>query len=607
MKSKSLQLLAVLTLCILASCGKVEEKDAKFPRSESLFVGGAQWGEATTFNPLSDWPAWPLNGQVNLLYESLLSVNMLTGKVEPLLAQSYQYESNGISVFLNPNAKWNDGKPVTAKDVKFSFEVGRRYKNVPISHVWDYISKITVEKRKWNKEDMQPPAFFDKILVDSLNSEKITFIVNKERNNPLVIMDVLGITNIIPEHVYGKMLRETNGNISVVKKNRADINPVGSGPYKLIEDSPEKIVVERDPNYWGNDALYGGKLPAPKYIIHPIYKSNDHYSLALQQGKLDVSETFIPRIWLKARKGVRTWYKEPPYFIPGSIPMFVINTQKYPLNDAQFRRAMAFSVNYKDIQELAVSGYSDSLSSGLILPFGNEKKYFNKEDADTYGVRYDVAEAKRILKKAGYSSIYDDQGSLLEMRGPDGKVIPTLYIKSPVGWSDWESIVKIAAKSMREAGIDIRQKFVDASLYYNDKPRGLFDLMLDNPAPDILPSRPWSRIETVCSSRDWQPIGQKMTRNTGRYQNKIVDSLLSVIPQLKKEDDLKIAYRALNKEVMEDIPVIPVVYRPQMFYEFSIKYWANLPSESNPYAPPTSLVSASGIKALWQIQPVEQK
>jgi len=42
--------------------------------------------------------------------------------------------------------------------------------------------------------------------------------------------------------------------------------------------------------------------------------------VALQQGNLDVSMTYIPRIWMKAKDDVGTWYKKEPYFVPGCIP-----------------------------------------------------------------------------------------------------------------------------------------------------------------------------------------------------------------------------------------------------------------------------------------------
>ena len=51
------------------------------------------------------------------------------------------------------------------------------------------------------------------------------------------------------------------------------------------------------------DLVYG-KLAAVKYMVTPIYKGNDAFSIGLRQGRLDASSTFVPRIWLKNAKGV---------------------------------------------------------------------------------------------------------------------------------------------------------------------------------------------------------------------------------------------------------------------------------------------------------------
>lgn len=72
------------------------------------------------------------------------------------------------------------------------------------------------------------------------------------------------------------------------------MQPVGSGPYKLQDASPERVVIVRDDNYWGK-TVFGG-LPKPQYIVHPIFKSNDDGNLAFQQGQLDISQQFTPVI-----------------------------------------------------------------------------------------------------------------------------------------------------------------------------------------------------------------------------------------------------------------------------------------------------------------------
>ncbi len=157
--------------------------------------------------------------------------------------------------------------------------------------------------------------------------------------------------------------------------------------------------MKRRADYWGNKSLHSGKLPVPEYIIHPIFKSNDHFAIALQKGELDASQTFIPRIWLKNKDGVKTWFNQKPYFLSGSLPLLLINTTKAPLNDKNFRRAMAAAINYSDIKELAVSGYSPDIQPGLIMPTGLEGKFFNADDSKQYGVTYSPENAKKILSR----------------------------------------------------------------------------------------------------------------------------------------------------------------------------------------------------------------
>ena len=106
-----------------------------FPRNQTVYVGGRQWGKPSSFNPLHSSPARPING-VNLIYETLLVYNSLSGKMEPLLAESYRVSENEIEVTLNPAARFSDGKPVTGYDVKYTFDLGQKHKAAPVAPIW---------------------------------------------------------------------------------------------------------------------------------------------------------------------------------------------------------------------------------------------------------------------------------------------------------------------------------------------------------------------------------------------------------------------------------------------------------------------------------------
>ena len=537
---------------------------------------------------------WPVSGRFNLMYEPLLTYNSLTGEIESLLGTLVSKDNDSIVVDLNPAAKWSDGERVTSRDVKFIYTMGS-------INTSEQISAIHVDTIK------SEPAG---------EVERIAFLVNKkQRNNPLSVMDLMQAIRIVPAHVFEPLI-EKLGSKDEVKKLPMDKDPVVSGPYALRSADPNKIILERRDDYWGNAALHNGQLPAPKYIVHPIYKNNEHNTIAMRSGNLDASQSYIPRINRKAGAGVHTWLNEPPYFLPGAMPMLIINTMKEPLNDKRFRRALATAIDYMALRKFAVSDYTDQIKPGLIMPTALEGKYINDEDLAKYGVKLTITDekervetVKQMLSEAGYKSVWNSDGTLDHMENAKGEKIPTMYITSPNGWTDWEAMVTIAVEGMRKAGIDIREGFVDGGSYWPAMGLGNFDLIMHKPVADVTPSLPWSRFNEIMASRDWQPLGAWAGTNIGRYNQPgtegfrpEVDKLLSAIPLMKNADSIATAYRELNKIFMEDQPSIPLVYLPEQFYEFSDRVWTNWPTEKNPYAPAQLPWVASGTKTLWNLK-----
>jgi peptide/nickel transport system substrate-binding protein len=440
--------------------------------------------------------------------------------------------------------------------------------------------------------------------------ERVYLWVDKEdRNNPLSVLDLISTVPILPAHIFEPLIRAAGGHVSTVAGDPMSRHHVISGPYDYLMHSNEKIVIKRRDDYWGNNALHDGKMPAPKYIVHPIYKGNDHSSAALRKGELDISSNFMPRVWLK--KTVNTWFDGEPYFKPGAIPMFIVNATNPPLNNKHYRRAMAFAINYEKIKNLAVSGYTTDIQPGLIMPFSAESTYFSHEEVEEYGATiFDPERAKKELELGGFKPQFDKKGTLLSVIDSNGNIMPTVGIMCPSGWTDFELVIKNAVEGMRAVGIDARENFVDGSKYYSVMETGDFDLYFDTPASMRSKSTPWSRFEVIMSSRNWRPIGQRMQNNKGRWNNPYapeyipqVDSLLNAIPLMKDENKKKEAYTLLNRIYMEEQPTIPVLYRPEEYYEFSTKYWTNFPTEENPYAPPRIPVASAGTRILWEIVP----
>lgn len=602
---------------ILVGCsGGSEASSDTLPRKETMYLSGQQWGTPGSFNPLAEsWnAAWPVGGRFNLMYEPLITYNTLNGKMEPLLGTLVEELSNNDSIVvdLNPAAKWSDGVPVTAKDVKFIFELGHHYSGVAIN-TSEQITGVNVNVI----------ATVDSASGDTTSKvERLSFMINKNgRNNPLSVKDLLQAIRIVPEHIFSKLIAEHGNSVEEVKKIMLDKNPadgkapVVSGPYNLDGFSTTKIILKRRDDYWGNAALHNGKLPAPKYIVHPIYKSNEHSTIALHDGDLDASMSFVPRIWRKKIAGVHAWLDEPPYFTAGAMPMMMINTLHKPLDNKYFRRAVATAIDYIAIRQFAVSNYTSELQPGLIMPTNLEGKYINKADCAKYGVNLNLSGQERIdsvqalLKLAGVKSVFNEDGVLDHMEYENGERIKTLFITSPNGWTDWEAMVTIAVESMRKAGLDIREGFVDGGQYWPAMGQGNFDLVMHKPTADVTPSLPWSRFNEVMSSRDWAPLGNWAGTNIGRYNQPgtpeyrpEVDSLLAAVPLMTDSVAIAEAYRTLNRIFMEDQVAIPLAYLPEQYYEYSDHVWTNWPNAQNPYAPQQLPWIGSGTKILWNIK-----
>lgn len=567
-------------------CEKEEEKPAvppkevssEYPRSETLYIGGFDWASPSTFNPLDPDPNFPVDGNIRLMYESLLTYNPLNNELEPMLADSYTQTNSSITVHLDPRAHWNNGTPITADDVLYTFKIDSL---LPTSRhdSWKFLKRITADE-----------------------DNNITFHLAQKRN-PLIILQAIAETSILPKAVFEPLLKSARTgkgySMEKIQEFKNDSLPVVSGPYNLKTYSPDQIVLEREPNYWGK-VKHGNQDPAPRFIIHSIYEDNTACNNAMAKGNIDVSSSYMPRIWEKAKDSIRAWSRAEPYHRPGSITTLIIATQKEPFSDIAFRRALAHAIDYEKIKAKAVSNYTPVIQPGFILPFGFESKFFNKEDASKFGYNFSTEKARTILAQAGYS--WNSEGRLLNK-----KKIPVrpINLECPQGWNDWEDAIRVIKETFSELGIEANEYFVDYNTWDLDLRFGTFDLAMKTQSTRTTIASPWDRFDQIMSGVAYRPAGKNAYSNQGRYKNSRVMKWLSLIPTLIDEKELTQAYRELNKIFMETMPVIPVMYRPSEFYQFSTRHWTNFPTEENPYAPPHNLVVAAGVKALWKIKPVQ--
>lgn len=539
----------------------------ELPRKQTLYIGGFQWGPPTSYNPIGSGSAWPAAGNMNYIYETLFGYNLLTGALDPQLASKLESpDPNTFKITLQTGTKWQDGKPLTSKDVVYTFELGKR-QQLGYSSVWEYISSMTA-----------PDA---KTVVIKLNTKKL---------NPGLVKNTLANTAILPQHVWSGLEKSEKSLLQY-----ANMKPVGSGPYKLQQANNERVVLVRDDGYWGK-AVWG--LPAPKYVVHPIFKSNDAGNLAFEQGQLDLSQQFAPEIWKEweqKKLPISTWLKSEPYHLPGSIPIMFINVNTKGLDNPLVRRAIAYSINYPLIAQTAMSRYSVPANSSLIIPDGGEKKFFDGDAVKANGWTFDPQKAQDILEnqlkaKKGGDGIY-----VL----PDGTRLGPWKVQTPFGWTDWNQALEIVASSAKAVGIDIKTDFPEFPVANQNMANGTFDLALWYVA-GVGPSSPWQRFRDVMDSRDVPPVGQTAFWGYNRYKNPKVAELLDQAAAAESEADQKKIFGQLDQIFMTDVPAVPLMYRPLEFYEFNETNWTGFPSAANPKAPP--MFQGAGIRVLFNLK-----
>jgi peptide/nickel transport system substrate-binding protein len=544
------------------------------PRNETLYIDGLQWGAPTNFNLLSGNPAFPINygNSRELVYETLFMINQLNGQLEPLLGTKYTWTDNlTLRIELNKDAKWSDGQPFTADDVVYTYQLGKKYQTNWSSY-WANISDIT---------------------ADGANA--VVIHLNKDNPNKLNILDSIELIPMLPKHIWEAIEKKDNNDLATIRKE-VNADPIGTGPYKLYFYNDQKITLIRDDNYWGKSLF--GKLPAPKYITHVIYKDNASGDLAFKNGQVDVSQQFTPQVWNMWKGGapVKTYLKDAPYYLPGSMPSIFFNMTKKGLDNADVRKAIAEAIDYKKISELAMSGYSDVIQPSITLNTPAESKYVDQDAIKPLQWKTDVAAANALLDKIGAKKGSDG------IRVLGGTKLGPYDIECPYGWSDWNAALEIVAQSAKAIGIEIRTKFPEAPVWTNDLQTGKFDIIMNTPAGGVSPSQPWNRAWTIMYSKGVPAIGEMAFWNWGRYKNPAADALIEKIPVTSDPAQLKTMYTELDKIWLKDVPSIPLMYRPWVFYTVNESVWKGFPVDGDgSNIPPQIAIDGAGIKALYQI------
>ncbi|MEU3205142.1 ABC transporter substrate-binding protein [Streptomyces cyaneofuscatus] len=498
-----------------------------------LTLGKPDGPQTNNSNPFLNTSAGATLGYRYMIYEPLAMTNMIkpTDKADPWLATDWQWESNftKVTFTLDARAKWADGKPLTAADVEFTFNLLKKHSAL-----------------NWNGIP------FDGIAVED-GKVVLTFKESQFVNQNKIIQ-----TFIVPKHIWEKVENPETW------PNRT---PVGSGPYKLKTFTPQTTTLTATPSYWN------GKTKV-KELRYTAYNDNSAATTALATGKVEWSFVFMPnhkQLFIdKDPRNHKLWF-------PSGLGIHGLwfNTARKPFDNPALRKAMAMVVDRKAIHIQAQATLYPEITNptGIPLPAGEPFLAPEYQGANT---KPDVAGAKKILDEAGFKL----SGGVL--KDPSGKPV-TLTFTDPAGWNDYITGLAIIKDNIKQLGIEAKVKTQTAEAWGVDVANGNFDATLRWTNSG---ATPYDMYQNVMDGALLQPIGKSSQQgNFGRFKSDEATDALKEYANAKDEKTRTTALNTIQKIFVEQAPMIPTAAAP-IGAEYSTKNWIGWPTEANPYAPP---------------------
>ena len=446
----ALLLLAARLLSADESFPKPEWADAPNPLADSHAVVG---GEISVF--AGQYPR-SLNYYLDpntfsaevfgAMFESLIEVDPVTAEYVPGIADRWiiSDDQRGFTFHLDPRARWSDGRPITAADVKWTFDAIRNPTNLTGVH------KVALE------------TFGEAEILDE---RTIRFSAGEVHWRNL---GAVGGLTILPRHILaGQDFNKVNFEF-----------PVVSGFYRLgeIKEGIFAKLVRRDDAWHREDQRYRntGNFST---ITYRFFDEQENAFEAFRKGLIDVFPVFTARLWVNETRGdrfTRNWIVKQKIqnYQPIGFQGFAMNRRRFPFQDVLTRRAMAHLLDRERMNRTLM--YSQYFLHRSYF----EDLYHRENPCHNTMIDFDKEQARGLLKQAGWTA--NAATGMLEKDGrpfvftfltrdPSSEKFLSLYsedledvgIRLNIGRKDWSAW----SKDMEEYNFDMTWAAWSAGLY----------------------------------------------------------------------------------------------------------------------------------------------
>ena len=409
-----------LAFLLLVSCQKGDKEVFIGERGGEIIIGTIN--EPTTLNPIYP-PFGKSIGVENLLFLSLHGRNA-EGKIVPQLATSWEYSEDfrSITYYLRKDVKWSDGKPVTAEDVKFTFDLIKN-PNVgsPLASSLRFIDSVKVVN------PYMVCFYFRRVYADELLDSGIT---------PL------------PMHILKDVKDIRNAAFNTL--------PVGNGPYVLSKWEKGKSM-----ELGANEKYYKGKPPLDK-VVFWIAPGEEELAIELLEGNVDIVTDVTPSLYerIKEKKDIDLIIK------PGHTYTYIgWNLEKPLFNEKQMRLALTYAINREDLVRDVLLNLAD-IAKGPIPP---TSWAYNEE---LKSISYNPEEAVKLLEEMGW-----DLQRRSNIRRKDNIPLSFTIItneENPIR----VAIANFVAAELANVGVDVKTDLLDTPTFINRLVSGDFDAFI---------------------------------------------------------------------------------------------------------------------------------
>ena len=460
-----------------------------------------------------------------------------------LIARSVEYaEDRSWVVFnLRPEARFHDGKPITAYDVAFSYRL---------------LLKEGHPQYRTNLQEVQ--------RVDILGPQRIRFVF-KRAGNPLLILR-LGELPVLPQHYWKD--RDF--------KATTFTPPLGSGPYRITQVQPgRQLVFERVKDYWGKDLPVNRGFNNFDRVEVEFYRDSDVAFEAFKAGEFDIYIEHQAKNWANgynfpAVNRGEVIKAQVAHQIPTQTQGLFMNTRRATFADVRVREALGMMFDFEwtnrtlfsGAYQRALSYYPNSEFSATGVPQGHEwlllspyrghrpaslfSQAFSLPRTDGRGIPRDtLRKALGLLGEAGWKlngqRLQNSAGQPLRFE---------LMLVNP----NLERILQPYVENLASIGIDARLRTVDRAQYKQRLDQFDYDMILMTLNQTLSPGlEQWQYFHS-------SQVSVKGSKNYAGINNPVVDHLLEQLLAAQTRDDQLAAGRALDRVLLWQHYMIPNWY-----------------------------------------------